>query len=777
MAEKIGSIYAELEAKTDKFNSEIDKAVKKTEQSAGKIGKSLDSIVKGFAAMGAAVVILKKVVDVMKQLEASAREQEMAFRKIEGQVTATGMAAKRTAGQIIELANTLQSISNFSDAEILEGVMSQLLKFQKITGDTFDRAAASIVDMAAVTGSLEGAAQAVGMALESPIEGITRLRRQGIIFSEEQKAQIQNFVETNRLAEAQGVILEKLQGTFGGMAEKMAEPAIQLKNAWGDLQDELGYGIMNATNDFATKLIPKINEATDFFAAMNYQVRLTTEDLKNLSIAQLEAEIENVNKHLKNLEQADPIIQELTATWNVLLGVLIEIGKALWTITKTIGSGIGGLIALFSGTNIKTNIKSLTKVLSGHVSSLVQYGNSWTNIKRLAKVVSGAESGAESAVSKLKLAQAELNAELIRAQHEGRGAVETIKSIEEAVEPVEQVRDVLKELTDEVARVTKEELEYLTINEHIVGNVEKAWDNLLAHLKDVNSEDSREFKLAQQQKLDDLEKFKELEGKVVIGEIEPVVSYDELMRHYEEIIALENEYKLAGIESAEAIKSAYDAMLQATATRFGDTSREYQLLLYKITQATRQQSLVMQNLLAGIGTSFTNNLSNAILDTITSVRSLEDAFRQFGRAVVEEIGRIIIKLAVLASLKAAVGAVAPALVPMMFASGINQGGQVKPQKLASGGIVGVGSIADRDSVTTSLTRGEFVVNRQAAVANLPLLESINAGGANVMTRKLDRIAEILAKKEFSPNVNVVNKISPIDVNRANNIGKSLRGGF
>lgn len=750
MAEKIGSIYAELEAKTDKFNSEIDKAVKKTEQSAGKIGKSLDSIVKGFAAMGAAVVILKKVVDVMKQLEASAREQEMAFRKIEGQVTATGMAAKRTAGQIIELANTLQSISNFSDAEILEGVMSQLLKFQKITGDTFDRAAASIVDMAAVTGSLEGAAQAVGMALESPIEGITRLRRQGIIFSEEQKAQIQNFVETNRLAEAQGVILEKLQGTFGGMAEKMAEPVIQLKNAWGDLQDELGYGIMNATNDFATKLIPKINEATDFFAAMNYQVRLTTKDLKNLSIAQLEAEIENVNKHLKNLEQADPIIQELTATWNVLLGVLIEIGKALWTITKTIGRGIGGLIALFSG----TNIKSLAKVLSG----------------------------TESAVSKLKLAQAELNVELIRAQHEGREAVETIKSIEEAVEPVEQVRDVLKELTDEVARVTKEELEYLTINEHIVGNVEKAWDNLLAHLKDVYSEDSREFKLAQQQKLDDLEKFKELEGKelegkVVIGEIEHVVSYDELMRHYEEIIALENEYKLAGIESAEAIKSAYDAMLQATAIRFGDTSREYQLLLYKITQATRQQSLVMQNLLAGIGTSFTNNLSNAILDTITSVRSLEDAFRQFGRTVVEEISRIIIKLAVLASLKAAVGAVAPALVPMMFASGFNQGGQVKPQKLASGGIVGVGSIADRDSVTTSLTRGEFVVNRQAAVANLPLLESINAGGANVMTRKLDRIAEILAKKEFSPNVNVVNKISPIDVNRANNIGKSLRGGF
>ena len=752
MAEKIGSIYAELEAKTDKFNSEIDKAVKKTEQSAGKIGKSLDSIVKGFAAMGAAVVILKKVVDVMKQLEASAREQEMAFRKIEGQVTATGMAAKRTAGQIIELANTLQSISNFSDAEILEGVMSQLLKFQKITGDTFDRAAASIVDMAAVTGSLEGAAQAVGMALESPIEGITRLRRQGIIFSEEQKAQIQNFVETNRLAEAQGVILEKLQGTFGGMAEKMAEPVIQLKNAWGDLQDELGYGIMNATNDFATKLIPKINKATDFFAAMNYQVRLTTKDLKNLSIAQLEAEIENVNKHLKNLEQADPIIQELTATWNVLLGVLIEIGKALWTITKKIGSGIGGLIALFSG----PNIKSLAKVLPG-----------------LAKVLSGAE----SAVSKLKLAQAELNAELIRAQHEGREAVETIKSIEEAVEPVEQVRDVLKELTDEVARVTKEELEYLTINEHIVGNVEKAWDNLLAHLKDVYSEDSREFKLAQQQKLDDLEKFKELEGKVVIGEIEPVVSYDELMRHYEEIIALENEYKLAGIESAEAIKSAYDAMLQATAIRFGDTSREYQLLLYLITQATRQQSLVMQNLLAGIGTSFTNNLSNAILDTITSVRSLEDAFRQFGRTVVEEISRIIIKLAVLASLKAAVGAVAPALVPMMFASGFNQGGQVKPQKLASGGIVGVGSIADRDSVTTSLTRGEFVVNRQAAVANLPLLESINAGGANVMTRKLDRIAEILAKKEFSPNVNVVNKISPIDVNRANNIGKSLRGGF
>ena len=55
------------------------------------------------------------------------------------------------------------------------------------------------------------------------------------------------------------------------------------------------------------------------------------------------------------------------------------------------------------------------------------------------------------------------------------------------------------------------------------------------------------------------------------------------------------------------------------------------------------------------------------------------------------------------------------------------GGRV-PQRLASGGGVSSFTPHGTDTVPAMLTPGEFVVNKQAAQANMPLLQSINGGG-------------------------------------------------
>lgn len=59
-----------------------------------------------------------------------------------------------------------------------------------------------------------------------------------------------NLVETNKLAEAQTIILDELDKQYGGSAEAAAKfgagPLIQLKDQFSDLMEDIGALIMGA---------------------------------------------------------------------------------------------------------------------------------------------------------------------------------------------------------------------------------------------------------------------------------------------------------------------------------------------------------------------------------------------------------------------------------------------------------------------------------------------------------------------------------------------------
>jgi hypothetical protein len=70
------------------------------------------------------------------------------------------------------------------------------------------------------------------------------LGRSGIQFSKDQKQLIKSLAETNRLAEAQDLILAELEKQYGGAAEAAAQlglgPLRQLQNQFGDLLEDIG---------------------------------------------------------------------------------------------------------------------------------------------------------------------------------------------------------------------------------------------------------------------------------------------------------------------------------------------------------------------------------------------------------------------------------------------------------------------------------------------------------------------------------------------------------
>ena len=159
-------------------------------------------------------------------------------------VKATDSAAGRTALQLEAQAqavalNTLASTSGIREAQQV------LLTFRAVQKDTFDRAIVLSQDLAAVMGgTAKSAALQLGKALESPTTGMTALRRSGVSFSESEKEVIKNLEETGRIAEAQGLILDKLSDQVGGAggaeAGGIAGSADTLAQRWEVMLDTIG---------------------------------------------------------------------------------------------------------------------------------------------------------------------------------------------------------------------------------------------------------------------------------------------------------------------------------------------------------------------------------------------------------------------------------------------------------------------------------------------------------------------------------------------------------
>jgi len=210
------------------------------EQAATSLQSSVNRIL-GMIGIGLSI---GAIVSEMRQGIALAERQIDAEARVAAVVKGTGMAAGFTADQLKAMASEMQSITTIGDEEILES-MAMLLTFKSVQGDVFKSAMDTMGDMKAVMGSsLSGAAMQLGRALEDPIRGISALRRTGVSFSEEQKAQIKLLQESGKLQEAQALVLGVVRDQLGDVAEAMAKTDAgklkQARNVLGDLQEELG---------------------------------------------------------------------------------------------------------------------------------------------------------------------------------------------------------------------------------------------------------------------------------------------------------------------------------------------------------------------------------------------------------------------------------------------------------------------------------------------------------------------------------------------------------
>jgi hypothetical protein len=133
-----------------------------------------------------------------------------------------------------------------------------LLTFTKIGKDVFPEATMAMLNMTEKFGNMEQASIQLGKALNDPVQGVGALRRVGVMLSDEQEAQIKNFVAVGDIASAQKVILSELETEFGGLAVAAGQTTagqIEIaRNSFAALKDEIGVQLLPVITEFFTEL-------------------------------------------------------------------------------------------------------------------------------------------------------------------------------------------------------------------------------------------------------------------------------------------------------------------------------------------------------------------------------------------------------------------------------------------------------------------------------------------------------------------------------------------
>ena len=174
----------------------------------------------------------------------AALEASEADTRLEATMRATGGTVGFTKEQLDSYAKAMERSTRFTD-EQFQNAMAVMLTFKNVSGDTFNAAMEHAANYAELTGTdLVAAVRLVGRAFNDPIHGLQLLERQFGRLDPVQKEHIDQLIQQWRLSEAQAIINQKLDDSFGGLAKKMRDTAFdgakELGREWRNLLEELG---------------------------------------------------------------------------------------------------------------------------------------------------------------------------------------------------------------------------------------------------------------------------------------------------------------------------------------------------------------------------------------------------------------------------------------------------------------------------------------------------------------------------------------------------------
>jgi len=254
----------------------LKKSVDEAEGALGKFGSSIGKMGKiaavGFAAAGAAAGAF--AVSAIRGAEA-ARVADDRLAQVNKSMNLFGESTAAVTSRLQKLADA-QEFELGVTAETIKATQAKLLTFAELgksadeLGGQFDRATVAAVDLAAAGfGNAETNAVQLGKALQDPIKGITALAKSGVTFTETEKDRIAVLVESNKIGEAQELVLAAIEKQVGGTAAATATSSFKIGAAFGHIKDAVGDVLLPVMDNLAKfiveKLIPFFNQISEKF--------------------------------------------------------------------------------------------------------------------------------------------------------------------------------------------------------------------------------------------------------------------------------------------------------------------------------------------------------------------------------------------------------------------------------------------------------------------------------------------------------------------------------
>lgn len=328
---------------------DVAKSGFKTFASVGKtaIGSIVAAIPFGFVIAG-----FNKLFDVVgdgfKEGIHGAAEEEAALKRVENQIRSTGGVAGVSADDVASLAREMQNASVYGE-DLQIAASGILLQFKNIRGDQFKGASQAVNDLAEfMDGNLAGAAERVGQMLNDPLSALTKLRKEGIVFTQSQKGLIEQMIATGDVMGAQNGILNVLNSNFGGAAKAATQTwtgvMTQLRNVMGDVWEAVS-GL----------LFPAVQKIIPVFTAVASAIPPIIDTFATMADGVSEAVIPAFDWLFESMSAAwDMISTALTPALEVATGVLMLVGEQViavagkfvewYSVIKDFGSEVSSIL-------------------------------------------------------------------------------------------------------------------------------------------------------------------------------------------------------------------------------------------------------------------------------------------------------------------------------------------------------------------------------------------------------------------------------------------------
>ena len=299
--------------------------------------------VAGAAAVGFAAVSLKAYA-----------QSEAIGAQLNQVLLTTGKNSTISSGSVDQLAKSMEQYSGKTKDSIIAG-QTLLLQFSEVTKKNLPEMTKAMLDLSQRMGiDTVAAAKTLGISLDNPTLGMTRLKKAGIDFTVAQVDQVKAMQKAGDLAGAQAILMQGLQDKIGGAAGAYRNTLSgAIESARSSLKDfEITVG-----GTIATSLEPLAKKAALALASIDWQqvVNNTISVLKDwgreLDIlwVQVDKIYQEIEKYLwPKIKDLDKAIQNIYPTIKTFIdNYIIPMAKAFGTVA---GEGLVGAIGLLIDT-------------------------------------------------------------------------------------------------------------------------------------------------------------------------------------------------------------------------------------------------------------------------------------------------------------------------------------------------------------------------------------------------------------------------------------------